>query len=83
MEVPPMFNPPHEVGTVVAALRPPGGQGVWLLNTEGQVFAYGGAPYKGAPFGHDYWGDRRAATLIALDDGYIVVASSGEQYHYP
>lgn len=81
MEVPPMFNPPHEVGRVVAALGAPD-EGVWLLNEDGMVFAYGGAPYKGGPYGHEYWGDRKAATLIAMQGGYIVVASSGEQYHY-
>lgn len=81
--VKPMYDPPFSVsGGVAAHLKAPGG-GVWVLGHLGHIYAFD-APYKGAPAGQSYWGDRKAATLKPSPNGqgYTVVATSEEEYTY-
>lgn len=82
-EVRPMWDPPLQV---VDFLPYWGGSGGWMLFPDGGIGAVGDAPYRGEehqPAGKPYWGDRRAARLERLGDGYTVVARSGERYDYP
>lgn len=77
--VQPMYDPPLTLEPVVADLLCPTG-GVWLLAASGAVYAFGGAPYLGAPNGKPYFSGRRAAQLRLVDSKYQVVATSGEAY---
>lgn len=86
----------YPVVTVAARWDPPlkvvdflpywGGGGGWMLFPDGGLGAVGDAPFRGEanqPRGHPYWGDRQAARLERLGEGYTVVATSGERYDYP
>ena len=74
-----MFDPPLQIAAWLAAKA----GGVWLLGSNGGVFALCGAPFHGTPFGQPYWGDRRAAKLEPFGiSGYTVVATTGERYDY-
>lgn len=89
-------GPAYPVVTVAARWDPPlqvvdflpywGGGGGWLLFPDGGLGAVGDAPFRGEanqPRGHPYWGDRRAARIERLgDNGYTIVATSGERYDY-
>lgn len=79
--VTPMYDPPLDLINIVASLRSPDG-GVWLLAQDGAIYAFGGAPYKGAANGQSYWGSRKAARLEANGGGYTIVATTGERYNY-
>lgn len=78
-KVVPMFDPPLALEPVVADLSCPTG-GVWLLAASGAVYAFGGAPYLGAPNGKPYFAGRKAAQLRLVNNQYAVVAESGEIY---
>jgi hypothetical protein len=62
--------------------------GVWILLTDGAVFAVpdqpGGttAPFLGAPKGQSYFVNRTAATLTPHGGGYTVTDTVGETYNY-
>jgi lysozyme len=78
-KVAPMYNPPLVLEPIVADLSCPTG-GVWLLAASGAVYAFGGAPYLGAPNGKSYFQGRTAAQLRLVNSQYQVVATSGETY---
>lgn len=77
--VAPMHDPALDLEPIVADLACPTG-GAWLLAASGAVYAFGGAPFLGAPNGKDYFRGRVAARLEAVNDAYCVVAESGEKY---
>jgi len=79
VKVAPMFSPPLVLEPLVAELSCPTG-GVWLLAASGAVYAFGGAPFLGAPAGKPYFTGRRAAQLRLVESKYMVVAESGETY---
>lgn len=61
--------------------------GVWLLFRDGGIGSLAGAPSKpeNIPIGKDYWGNRMGARIKLNPDcpvGYIVVATTGEEYKY-
>lgn len=89
-KVTPMYRPPLVVvGGIAASCAWPAG-GELLAGTEGHVYALDGATYLGGPYGHPYWGDRKAAqikvvnygTLLRRRYGYCVVATTGERYDF-
>lgn len=75
----PRFNPPLTLPPIVDELRAPNG-GVWLLGSDGGVFAFGGAPFLGTVVGKPYWGTRTAARLLPNRNGYVIQATTGETY---
>lgn len=81
-EVQPMWDPPLQV---VDFLPYWAGSGGWMLFADGGIGAVGDAPYREGqqPLGQDYWGDRKPARIERLDDGYRVIATTGEKYDYP
>jgi hypothetical protein len=92
-KVRPMYNPPLViVGGIAASCNAPSGPhgATWIVGAEGHVYALNGAPYLGGPYGHPYWGDRRAAQIKAKNYGnairkrwgYKVTATTGEQYDF-
>lgn len=83
IEVSPMFNPPIVMPLIVAALKAPEG-GVWLLGIHGEIYAFE-CEYLGAPNRHpEYWSPtQKAARLEPFGDGYVVIDSNGQKYHYP
>lgn len=88
-EIAPMYQPALVLRPIVADLPCPTG-GVWLLGDDGGVYAFGGAPFYGAPAGQYYWQGRLPALLTPRADGqpgYTVwptVVQSGESgYSYP
>lgn len=82
MEVRPRLNFKVE-GTVVDALRAPGG-GVWVLTDIGAVYAFE-CPDIDAPNRHpDYWQPTfRAARFEPLGAGFTVIRDNGARYEYP
>jgi hypothetical protein len=74
-----MYDPALMLEPIVADLACPTG-GAWLLAKSGAVYAFGGAPYAGAPNGKDYFAGRTAARLNLVNGTYQVVATSGETY---
>lgn len=83
IEVSPMFNPPIVMPLIVAALKAPEG-GVWLLGIHGEIYAFE-CEDLGAPNRHpEYWSPtQKAARLEPFGDGYVVIDSNGQKYHYP
>lgn len=75
----PMFDPALVIEPVVADLSCPTG-GAWCLSASGAIYAWGGAPHLGQPRDKDYFRGRVAARLEPVDNGYRVVAESGEIY---
>jgi GH25 family lysozyme M1 (1,4-beta-N-acetylmuramidase) len=81
VQVKPMYDPPLTLEPIVADLKAP--VGAWLLAKSGAIYAFGGAPFKGAANGQDYFTGRQAARLEANGDGYTIIATSGERYDFP
>lgn len=79
VKVAPMYSPPLVLEPIVADLLCPTG-GVWLLAASGAVYAFGGAPFLGAPIGKPYFIGRRAAQLKLVDSKYQVIAEDGAFY---
>lgn len=78
-----VYSPPLALPPIVGSAKHAPSGGVWLLAGDGAVYALEGAPYLGAPNGQPYWGARRAARIAPTVRGYVITATSGEQYHYP
>lgn len=66
---------------VTALARTPSGQGYWMASTAGEVFAYGDAPYLGAP------GSGLRAPIVDMaatssGQGYWVVGADGGVFSF-
>jgi hypothetical protein len=81
-KVRPMLMPALVLEPIVAELKSPEG-GVWLLSTSGAVYSFGGARFHGGMNGSIHFKGRTAARLEPLGQGYTIVATSGETYHFP
>lgn len=85
-----MYNPPLDLGKVVAYLPRPGG--VIILNEDGDIYAFG-SKYKDAPNRHpEYWppGSKAVGLYELGTEGYYVIAKGASDkvgsagwYAYP
>ena len=74
-------SPSGYSGQFTDAKVTPGDNGYWLLDSAGQIYAYGNAPYLGggAP-GHT--GDIVAMAATSDSGGYVMLSSTGQVYAY-
>lgn len=82
VKVRPMLMPALVLEPIVAELKSPEG-GVWLLSQNGAVYSFGGARYHGGMNGSEHFKGRMAARLEPNGQGYTIIATSGETYHFP
>jgi hypothetical protein len=74
-------SPTGYTGRFVDAKVTSGGGGYWLLNSAGQIYAYGNAPFKGgSPTGYV----QEIVAMAAMPDnqGYIMMSAGGQIYAY-
>lgn len=60
--------------------------GAWVLADNGDVYAFGGAPYHGDPSGEGYWAGHVPAVIrpsVFAGKAYDVVDTAGAIYSYP
>lgn len=90
-EVKPMFGP-FDIRGVVASAKDRETGGVWLLGSDGAVFAFEGARGVRGVNGQGFFAGRQAARFDRDDQGFAVapagkiltvIATSGERYHLP
>lgn len=74
-----VYSPPLHIDVVASLTTPQGG--VWLLQPDGAVYAFGNAEFHGGVNRKGYFAGRTAKTLHPSGDGrYIIEATSGEKY---
>ena len=81
------FGPLVAAGPCPLSIRQPGramattfSDGLYVVNGNGNVLTYGGAPYYGSPtFGSDW---ARDIAVMPGGDGYVVLSADGHLYRY-
>jgi hypothetical protein len=69
---------------VTAAAAAPGGNGYWVLLSDGEVFGYGDAPYLGAPSATNFNAPDPATAIFPTSDGggYWVSSALGAVFNF-
>jgi hypothetical protein len=80
----PMYDPPIHMGPIVADAFVAGTQQHYLLDENGGIYTFGGAPFHGSAYGDPRVpAGTKFARLEADAAGYTAISVSGDRYGFP